>query len=127
MKIHIQFEGEVNQETSSDLIGLADLISEECGVSVVQEKQKPYSGVKDSGLTIGLTITGLALAAVQTAISAAQYWKSERSKYVLSIYSEAGVYTLDNTSREEVDRIIKMISSLPQDITQDIEIRISKK
>jgi hypothetical protein len=127
MKIHIKFEGEINQETSIDLIALADLISEECGVSVVQEKQKPAPGVKDSGLTLGLTIAGLALAAVQTAISVVQYWKSERPQYILSIYSEAGVYTLDNTNREEVDRIIKIISSLPQDITQSIEIKIYKK
>ncbi|NES18257.1 MAG: hypothetical protein F6K41_04830 [Symploca sp. SIO3E6] len=127
MNIRITFEGETNQETSSDLITLADLISEECGVSITQEKQKPYPGVKDSGLTVGLTIVGLALAGAQTAISAAQYWQSQRPQYALSIYSEAGVYTLDNVNREEVDRIIKMISSLPQATTQDIEIQIYKK
>ena len=127
MNIHIQFDGETNQKTSSDLNALADLISEECGVSVIQKKQKSSPGVKDSGLTIGLTIAGLTLAAIQTAISAAQYWKSERPRYLLSIYSEAGVYTLDNASGEEVDRVIKIISSLPQDTTQDIEIKISKK
>ncbi|MEM1393185.1 MAG: hypothetical protein AAGG00_07785 [Cyanobacteria bacterium P01_H01_bin.150] len=127
MNIRIQFDGETNQETSSDLNALADLICSECGVSVVQEKQESYPGVKDSGLTIGLTIAGLTLAAVQTAITAAQYWKSEHPKYMLSIYSQAGVYTLDNASGEEVDRMIRMISSLPQDTIQDIEIEISKK
>jgi hypothetical protein len=127
MKIHIKFEGETSQDTSNDLIALANLIFEECGVSVVEEKQKPNIGVKDSGLTLGLTIAGLALTAVQTAISAAQHWKSERPQYVLSIYSQAGVYTLDNANREEVDRLMKMISSLPQDITQNIEIKIYKK
>ena len=128
MNIRIQFDGETNQETSSNLNALADLIWEECNVSVKQEKQKSYPGIKDSGLTISLTIVGLTLAAVQTAITAAQYWKSEHPQYVLSIYSQTGVvYTLDNASREEVDRIITMISSLPQDTIQDIEIKISKK
>ncbi|NET55587.1 MAG: hypothetical protein F6K47_05275 [Symploca sp. SIO2E6] len=127
MNISITFKGETNQETSSELITLADLISEECGVSVGQEKQKPDPGVKDSGLTISLAIAGLALTAAQTAISAAQYWQSKRPQYVLSIYSEAGVYTLDNANREEVDRIIKIISSLPESNTQNIEIEIYRK
>ena len=127
MNIRIQFDGETNQKTSYDLNKLSDLISEECGVSVENEKQESHPGVKDSGLTIGLTIAGLTLAAVQTAISAAQYWKSKHPQYILSIHSQAGVYTLDNASGKEVDRIITIVSSLPQDITQDIEIRISKK
>lgn len=127
MNVHIKFEGDIYPEVSNDLIELADLIAEECGVSVAQEKKEPESGAKDSGLTIGLAIAGLAFTGVQTAINAAQYWKSERPKYLLSIYSGDETYILDNTNREEVDRILKIISLLPTDITQNIEIKISRK
>lgn len=127
MDIRIKFQGDINQVISNDLIDLAELITEDCGVSVTQEKKKPEPGVKDSGLTIGLAIAGLALTGVQTAINAAQYWKSERPTYLLSISSGSQTYTLDNANKEEVDRILKIISSLPNDITQNIEIKISKK
>ena len=37
------------------------------------------------------------------------------------------IYTLDNTNREEADRITSIIGSFPPDVTQNIEIRILKK
>ncbi|MBD2691572.1 hypothetical protein [Anabaena catenula] len=127
MNVDIKYEGDIYLQVSNDLIELADLITEECGVSVAQKKTKPESGAKDSGLTIGLAIAGLALTGVQTAISAVQYWKSEHPKYLLSIYSGGETYILDNTNKEEVDRIFKIISLLPTDIIENIEIKISRK
>lgn len=127
MNVDIKYEGDIYLQVSNDLIELADLITEEGGVSVAQKKNEPELRAKDSGLTIGLAIAGLALTGVQTAISAAQYWQSEHPKYKLSIYLEDKTYILDNSNKEEVDRILKIISLLPTDITQNIEIKISRK
>ncbi len=128
MRVTIRFEDEATLETSNDLIKLANLIEKECDVSVTQEKQKFQQGVK-SRLTTRIAIIGLVLTTFQTIIGVAQFWTSENSKYMLKIYSEDNVliYTLDNTNREEADRITSIIGSFPPDVTQNIEIRILKK
>ena len=85
MRVTIRFEDEATLETSNDLIELANLIEEECDVSVTQEKQKFQQGVK-SRLTTRIAIIGLVLTTFQTIIGVAQFWTSENSKYMLKIY-----------------------------------------
>ena len=87
MRVTIRFEDEATLETSNDLIELANLIEEECDVSVTQEKQKFQQGVK-SRLTTRIAIIGLVLTTFQTIIGVAQFWTSENSKYMLKIYSD---------------------------------------
>ena len=101
------------------------LIEEECGVSVIQEKEEFQQGVKSRRTTAIF----IALTTLQTIIGAAQYWKSENPKYIFHIYSDTNVLlcTLDNTSREEAERVTSIIGSCPPDVTENIEIRILEK
>ncbi|NEO51943.1 MAG: hypothetical protein F6K54_01860 [Okeania sp. SIO3B5] len=128
MRVNIRFEDEVSKVTSNKLIELADLIKKECGVSVIQEEQELQQGVKGKRTT-AIAIASLVFTTFQTVIGAAQYWKSENPKYIFHIYSNTDVLlcTLDNTSREETDRVTSIIGSCPPDVIENIEIRILAK
>ncbi|MDJ0510724.1 MAG: hypothetical protein QNJ64_15935 [Crocosphaera sp.] len=129
MKVSIRFEDEATLDTSNKLIELANLIEQECGVSVIQEKQEFQQGVKGKRTT-AIAIAGLVLTTLQTIIGVAQYWKSEHPECMLKIYLNAddAPYILDNkTSREEADKVTSIIVSCSPDVIQNIEIRISEK
>jgi hypothetical protein len=127
MQFQIKFDGNINPEISEDLKELEQLMKDDYGIVSIPEKQKPQIGVKDSGLTIGLAIAGLALTGIQTVIAAIQYWQSQRPKYTLSIICRDEIYILNNANKEDIDKIMKAIHYLPNSITEEIEIKISKK
>jgi hypothetical protein len=127
MDTYINFEGSITEETSHDLNQLANLLEQDCDVSVKLDKQPIQPGVKDSGLTIGLTIAGLALSGIQTLIAAILYWESKQNKYSLSISLENKTYIVDNIKQEETERILSEILKLPSNITETIEIKVVRK
>ncbi|MGF2040486.1 MAG: hypothetical protein RMZ43_035170 [Nostoc sp. CmiVER01] len=127
MDTYINFEGNITEETSYDLEQLANLIEQDCDVSVKLEKQLIRPGVKDSGLTIGLTIAGLAVSAVQTLIAVISYWESKQNKYSLSISLANKTIIIDNLKQEETEQILSEIVKLPSNVTEKIEIKVTRK
>jgi hypothetical protein len=127
MDARIKFEGNITEESSYDLMQLANMIEQDCDLSVKLDQQTVQPGVKDSGLTIGLTIANLALTGIQSLISVLLYWESKQKKYSLLISLGKITYSLDNIKQEEADRILSEIAKFPNTVTDRIEIKITRK
>ena len=128
MDTYITFEGNITEDDSYNLKQLAQLIEEECDLSVQIKKQEAQPGIKDGGLVIGLMIAGLAFTAIQTLISALQYWESKQNKHSLSITTfdnQVKKRTLSINSSSDVQVIV---SQLQNESTIDyVEIKITEK
>jgi hypothetical protein len=126
MHLKIKFDGDANFEVSNDLEELEQRVEEDCGITLIPEKQTSPSGTKDGGLTIGLAIAGLALTGIQTFIAALQYWQSQKSNYKILIRCGNEIYSFDNARKEDIAKIVQAIRYLPND-AEEIEVEISRK
>lgn len=130
MDTYITFEGNITEDDSYSLKQLAQLIEEECDLSVQIKKQEAQPGIKDGGLVIGLMIAGLAFTAIQTLISALQYWESKQNKQSLSITTfdnqvKKRTLSINSSSSQDVQVIV---SQLQNESTIDyMKIEITKK
>lgn len=131
MDAYIKFENNVLEEDSYNLQQLANLIEEECDLSVNIEKADAQPGVRDGGLAIGLAIASLALTAIQTLISVLQYWESKQPKYSLSVtfHSPTNKKTLllESSSEKEIQAAMSQLQSQSSPEYVDVEVKISKK
>lgn len=122
MNTHISFkEKSPTGESSCCLNNLAELIEKQADIPVQLEKDSPKEGNKDGGLTIALSITGLALSAVATLVSVLSYWKSQQPNYSVSIECGNTTIKLNNVSSDELQAVIKKLEeqnrSTPSDLT----------
>lgn len=130
MDTYITLEGNITEDDSYSLKQLAQLIEEECDLSVQIKKQEAQPGIKDGGLVIGLMIAGLAFTAIQTLISALQYWESKQNKHSLSITTfdnqvKKRTLSINSSSSQDVQVIV---SQLQNESTIDyMKIEITKK
>ena len=129
MDAYIAFENEVNEEDSYNLQELANLIKNECDLSLEVEKKKSDPGIKDGGLAIGIAIASLSLALIQTLIQVLQFWESGQKTYSISITFKNLISSkkilLKNQSLKDVTSIIEQLSTQSQ--INKIEVKIIKK
>jgi hypothetical protein len=125
MNTHIALEENIAEEDSFQLEQLAVLIENECNLVVEVERDKAQSGVRDGGLAIGIAIASLGLAAIQTLISALQYWESQEPKYELSMNTGNQTFLIKNLSKKQIEREIQRIQREVPDLV--LEIKISLK
>ena len=129
MDTYIKFEGNVTEDDSYNLKQLAQLIEEECDLSVKIKKQEAQPGIKDGGFAIGLAIASLALATIQTLISTLQYWESKQNKYSLSITFENQVskktLSIESSSLKDIQTVISQLQN--ESAIDYVEIEITKK
>jgi hypothetical protein len=118
----------LTDDDSYNLEQLANLIEEDCDLPVEREKADSGQGVKDGGLTIGLTVVGLVISAIGTFIAALTYWKSQQPKYSLTVSLDGKILSIDNLSPEKVQEAITELNcaSFSLSSTPKIEIKISK-
>lgn len=110
MNAHLSFKGNgPTGESSYCLNNLAELIEQEADIAVQLEKASPKEGDKDGGLTIALSIAGLALSAVATFISVLSYWKSQQPNYSVSIECGNTTIKLNKISSDELQAVIKKL------------------
>jgi len=106
MDVKIKMEVEPDPVSSADLGSLGDLLTSELGRPTVSAKADPEVGIKDGGLTIALTLVGLALSAISTTITVINYWKSTRPRYTVSVATTRDIsIALDMTEFQIADLV----------------------
>ena len=129
MDVYIRFEENITDEDSYNLKQLARLIEDECDLSVKIEKGEAYTGVRDGGLAIGIALTSLALAALQTLISVLQYWESKQPEYSLSITfnhrNKARKLLIRNASASDIQAVVSQLKA--ESYLDYVEVQISRK
>ncbi|MGL5836672.1 MAG: hypothetical protein ACRC1Z_26100 [Waterburya sp.] len=128
MDVYIAFESKLTEKDSDNLEELANLIQEECDVSLEIERNKSEPGVKDGGIAIAISIASLTLSLVQTLIQILQYWESKQKTYSISITDKnlfgSKTILLKNLSSKEIQLITEQFRSQSQ--TKKIEVNILK-
>lgn len=128
MDTYITFESEVTAEDSCNLQELANLIKDECDLSLEVEKKESKPGIKDGGLVIGIAIASLTLALIQTLIQVLQYWESQQETYSISITFKnlisSKTIVLKNQSLKDINSIIEQLSTQSQ--INKVEVKILK-
>jgi hypothetical protein len=81
-------------------------------------------GVKDAGLTLGLTIAGLALSAIGNLVSAIALWGSKKN-YSITFKSGNTAFSANNLSAREASDIARKLKD--QAVSSDIKILVSHK
>ncbi|MGB3509844.1 MAG: hypothetical protein WBA93_11485 [Microcoleaceae cyanobacterium] len=109
MKAYIKLEGDVTAEDSFYFKEFANLIENECDLSVETEKTEPQLGVRNGGLTIGLNIASLTLTAIQTLFSTLQYWESRQRNGELGLKYSVLVIVYTRTCKER--HLLKNLSA----------------
>jgi hypothetical protein len=120
MNTYINFADSLTDDDSYNIEQLANLIEEDCDLRVEREKADSGQGVKDGGLTIGLTVVGLVISAIGTFIAALTYWKSQQPKYSLTVSLDGKILSIQEAITE-LNSASFSLSSTPK-----IEIKISK-
>lgn len=69
-------------------------------------------GVKDGGLTVAISLAGLVVSSVSTAVSILTYWSSRKPRYTVTI--EAGQATLQASALNKAD-VQALLSSLREE------------
>ena len=123
MKITIAFEETPATETSLALSELRDSL-QESDIPAESDISKTTSGTKDGGLTLGLTIAGLALSAIGNLVSAIALWGSKRN-YSVSFKSGDATYGANNLSAKEARAIAVAIKD--KVVASDIQVLVSRK
>ncbi|MCI5115766.1 MAG: hypothetical protein D3921_12435 [Candidatus Electrothrix sp. AW1] len=128
MNTHISFkEKNPTGEKSFCLKNLAELIEKEADIAVQLQKGSPKEGNKDGGLTIALSITGLALSAVATLFSVLTYWRSQQPNYSVSIECGNTTIKLDNLSSDEFQAVIKKLEEENRSSSSDLTVLLTEE
>ena len=96
----------------------------EAGISAEPETGATTTGVKDGGLTLGLTIAGLAVSAFGGFVSAISLWGSKRN-YSITFKSGDTTFAANNLTAKETRAIAKALKD--RAVAADIQVLISKK
>lgn len=128
MNTYINFVDSLTDDDSYNLEQLAKLIEEDCDLQVKREKADSGQGIKDGGVTIGLTVAGLVISAIGTFIAALAYWKSQQPKYSLTVRIDNKILSIDNLPQEKVQEAIAELNSASFSLSAnpEFEIKISK-
>lgn len=86
---------------SLDLEELRQNIQEDINQSIDSNSMSPKEGTKDGGLTIGLTIVGLAIPALGTLFAGLSYWRSIHPNYSITYHVDGQEFHIQNVSEEE--------------------------
>jgi len=125
MKINISFDAKMCENDSQNLIELANLVENDCDINVQLEKDLKAKGVKDGGLTIGLTILGLSISAIGTLISVLSYWKNKNPKYSLSITHNNCSFSISEMDSNQLEKLI--LDMKQSKIESDYIVTVSKE
>lgn len=112
--------------TPADSLALDELQEslDEAGVGTERTIALPRPGMKDGGLTIGLTIANLAVSAVSALISAITLWGSKRN-YSVSFETGDATFGANNLSaREALDLAAKIKNKA---VAADIKILVTRR
>lgn len=127
MDAYIRFQKNINDEDSLNLTQLAELIADQCDLSV--EITKRVEPGKKGGLAIGLAIASLALAAIQTFISVLQFWQSKQPKYSVSITFDNSItkrtFAIKESSLKDIQAVVSQLQA--DSSINCIEVQISKE
>jgi hypothetical protein len=121
--IEIAFAGELNTQDSFALNELRESL-EESKISVETENDQKKTGVKDGGLTLALTIAGLALSAVGTLVSAISLWGSKKN-YSITFKTGDATFAANNLSAKETLTIAQAIKD--KAVASDIRVLVSHR
>lgn len=84
----------------------------------------PPVGVKDGGLTLGLTLAGLALSSVSTLVSALSFWASKRA-YSITFQTGEISFSGNNLNAKEALAIAEAIRN--NAVASDIKVLVSRR
>ena len=124
MDVKLSFNGKANPKCAYDLDELANMLNKS-DINEVVPNQIIAAGIKDGGLTIGLTIVGLALTAIGTFISVLSYWESKKPDYNITLTYGDISFTVNNLSNKQMQELANSIRSANQ--LEQIDISISRK
>ena len=111
MDVYIRSTEDITEEDSFNLQQLANLVEKDCEVSVQIKKEKSQTGTKDGGLTIGIAIVSLGLAAIGTLINVLSFWKSQQPKYSVEIIHNNSKISVDNIKPEQLQEVLSKIEA----------------
>lgn len=118
----IAFDKGPSTEDSIALNELRDSLRES-DISSEPDIDQQRTGVKDGGLTLGLTIAGLALSAVGTLVSAISLWGSKN--YSITFKTGETTFEANNLSAKEALAIAQAIKD--KAVASDIKVLVSRR
>ena len=121
--VTVVFEGDPSTEDSIALKELGESLAES-DISTESDIHKNKIGVKDGGLTLALTIAGLALSAVGTLVSAISLWGSKRN-YSISFQIGEATFAANNLSAKETLTIAQAIKD--KAVASDVKVLVSRR
>ncbi len=124
MNCQIHFDGDLSAADSSELNALHQrLIAGE--LNVKSERTAPLQGEKDGGLTVALSIVGLAVSGVATLISVLSYWNSTRPNYSLTVNQGDVSTSVGNLSAKELQKTVEALTANDDSLLVTIHTRES--
>jgi len=123
MEVAIELVGDISSEDSMALRRLAELVENDCELSVDIERAPVQPGTKDGGLAIGIAIASLTVASLETLFTAITYWKSRNPKYSISVKRDDVTEAIENLDFEQYQ---KEYGKLSQDSRVQIDIKREK-
>jgi hypothetical protein len=123
MEISIAFEEAPEIETSLALNELRDFL-QNSDINAEPTLGKAPEGTKDGGLTLGLAIAGLALAAIGNLIAAITLWGSKRN---YSIVLKCGDSTISANNLSASESVTIADSLKDKALASDIQVLVSLK
>jgi len=121
--VTIAFDKAPSTEDSIALNELRDSLGES-DISSEPDIDQQRAGVKDGGLTLGLTIAGLTLSAVGTLVSAISLWGSKRN-YSITFKTGETTFAANNLRAKEALTIAQAIKD--NAVASDIKVLISRR
>jgi hypothetical protein len=103
------------------------LIEQETDIAVQLKKDPSKEGRKDGGLTIALSIAGLALSAIGTIVSVISYWRSQQPKYSVSITCGNIKVVLDNVSPAHLQTVIQKLEEQNRSSSSDLTVLLAEE
>lgn len=123
MQIAIKFNGDVNPEVAHDLDELFESLADsELSVKAIKGAKLP--GSKDAGLTLALSIAGLAFSAIGTLISVLSAWKA-RHNYSVSFRIGETTISAGNLSPQKAQEIAGALQGAQP--STEVQVAISPK
>lgn len=120
MDFHLIPRGTVSSEFSAAI----DQLRDELAQADIQSQRAciKIHGAKDGGLTIGLTIVGLALSGITTLLSCLSFWKSTRPDFTITVQRGDATITVKNLDQKEAKRLALELTESEQPLPLLIEL-----
>lgn len=124
LNVNILFKGLPEVGKSMCLEEISNMLAQEFDIPVKNISKDADVGVKDGGLTVALSLTGITLSAICTILTALSYWRSKKSNYSVSVFLDNKTITIDNINPKDIDN---KLSELEYINSSKIEIIIDSK